>query len=898
MNFVTRFTVPIILCYLILCTAGQAQQLKVSGNILDSLSQHPLAFANIIAQPVSEEDQAAFAISDESGRFSLNLRKGGNYLITASYLGYQKRSVFLYGDLKEDRSLDFQLIPIIKDLDEVIVIEKGPPIIVKRDTIIYEAEVFASGDERKLKEVLKKLPGVEVDRNGSVFVNGERVDKLLVEGRPFFGGNSKLAVNHIPADAVNKVEVLQDYNEIVFLKGLSGEQEVAMNIKLKEDKKNFAFGDVKAGTNFENRYLFHPNLFYYSPKTNINFIGDVNNAGIAPFTFADYLAFEGGASRLMKNTASIFNGLQNEFESLLIGKDFYVGKDKFAALDHSYRINPKLGISSYALFSGSAIESRFSRVNNYFVGDQLSVTERRDTWETTESTLGLAKIALDFQPTEKEFFSYQVSGKISGVSNPVLNRTKSLSSQNDILSHAKTHALRVSQSVEWHKQNTKAHTSSFSFDHQYSERLPETQWQSENPILPGLIPYVEDSTYHILQFRKTEVNQLNALYKHYWIINNDNHIYTTLGNSYSRQGFKSLETQALSNGFLKPLSEDFGNDLRFGLNDIFIGIHHKFQKGNLELEYGLTTHQYHWKGIQKQSFRKATMVLLPAIRANIEIKNIGKIKIDYKLKSFFPDASNFVDNFYLKNFNTLFRGNADLQNELSHVLNIHYSRFDFLTRTTFNGNFSFERKINNIQNQVILSDINQFYFPVLVKVPDFRWRFRGGFAKDLTSIKFSSRLLTNYFYQKQQINGQGVNTRRLDFTAGISLETKFDNLPNLEMGYNQRMNYYFMGSGVSTFTINEPLLNVNYRFFSDFVLKAEYTGSIFRRTKAAPLYFNTANASLYYQEEDHPLGFEIEVKNLFDVSEKVESFFSSFLVSESRTYLMERLILLSISYTL
>ena len=103
-------------------------------------------------------------------------------------------------------------------------------------------------------------------------VRGKKVTRVLVENKTFFTGNSKLAVNNIPADAVDKVEVLDNYNEVAMLKGLQDSEDMAMNILLKEDKKKFVFGDIEVGAGIKDRYLLHPNLFYYSPDTNINFI--------------------------------------------------------------------------------------------------------------------------------------------------------------------------------------------------------------------------------------------------------------------------------------------------------------------------------------------------------------------------------------------------------------------------------------------------------------------------------------------------------------------------------------------------------------------------------------------------------------------------------------------------
>ena len=126
---------------------------------------------------------------------------------------------------------DFVLQENPDQLKEVI-IDYTPPVTIKKDTIIYRTDVFVTGNERKLREVLKKLPGVEVDRSGNVSVQGKKITKVLVENKLFFTGDSKMAVNNIPADVVNTIEILDNYNDVAMLKGLQESEDMAMNIKL------------------------------------------------------------------------------------------------------------------------------------------------------------------------------------------------------------------------------------------------------------------------------------------------------------------------------------------------------------------------------------------------------------------------------------------------------------------------------------------------------------------------------------------------------------------------------------------------------------------------------------------------------------------------------------------
>ena len=238
-----------------------SQNYTLKGFVKDSL-QNPLPFANVVAEPIIKSNNFKFGITDEKGRYKIKIKKG-NYNVKVSYLGFQTKKTELL--IKGDTTKNFILTEQPNNLDEVII---EIPVIVKQDTIIYNTDKFVNGKERKLKNVLKKLPGVEVDKNGTVIVQGKKVTKLLVEGKPFFGGGTKLGINNIPADAIDNIVILDNYNEVGFLKNLSDSEEMAMNIILKEDKKKFVFGDIEAGKGNKEFYRTHSNLFLLQPQNN------------------------------------------------------------------------------------------------------------------------------------------------------------------------------------------------------------------------------------------------------------------------------------------------------------------------------------------------------------------------------------------------------------------------------------------------------------------------------------------------------------------------------------------------------------------------------------------------------------------------------------------------------
>src|SRR5690606_12339551 len=251
-----------------------------------------------------------WAMTDEKGFYSLELDSQLDYELEVSYMSYEK-SVFTLraSDLRQE--LHFNLKLASHELGEVDINYQYTPMLIKKDTVTFRLDAFTRGDERKLKEALEKLPGMEVDDNGQVRFQGNLVNKTLVENRLFFGGGSKLAVENIPADAVDKIELISNSSEIDFLKDLLLGEELAMNVQLKNDKKNLIFGDLDASVGLNEHRLAHAALFKYTPENNISLIADHNSLGKAAFTLEDAFRFQGGSQYLLNSNRPTFTDLYN-----------------------------------------------------------------------------------------------------------------------------------------------------------------------------------------------------------------------------------------------------------------------------------------------------------------------------------------------------------------------------------------------------------------------------------------------------------------------------------------------------------------------------------------------------------------------------------------------------------
>ena len=895
---ILRINITVLISFLLIIVSGfsiNAQNITVSGKVQDSLKT-PLDYANILAVPESDSE-LRFAITKDNGEYQLKLEQNQTYKVTVSYLGFLPQDITVK-TTTENLIKDFSLQVNNNQLDEVT-LNYTPPITVKKDTTIYRVDKFTTGEERKLKDVLKKLPGVEVDRAGNVTVQGKKVTKVLVEGKTFFTGNSKLAVNNIPADAVNEIEVLDNYNEVAMLKGLQDSEDLAMNIKLKEDKKNFAFGDIEAGAGIKDRYVVHPNLFYYSPKTNVNLIGDLNNTGTKSFTFRDYLEFEGGFGKLMSDSGGYFNLFNSDFAQYLANQDFKSNTNQFGALNIRQAINNVTDISGYVISSKAKIETESNTINQYIFSQPF--TENRTQANTTNSFFTIGKITIDYDPTFKEDFAYNSFIKVTNNDAFGLINTISPSQNNTINTLTDVTGLNLKQNISYSRKLSKKHTGTLEATYSYQNDKPITNWLTNQDILQGQIPLQNDAIFNILQTKTVNTHNASAIVKDYWVVNNFNHLYTSLGVNAALNSFNNSDVQQLNNGAINNFNTaGFGNNLNYNFIDTFVGLEYKFQIGITTFKPAAYYHFYNWQVNQlNENISKTKAILLPQFTTKVEFNSSEKLNFRYKLNARFPTVNRLANNFILSNFNSVFRGNPNLENTLYHTVSLSYYKFSLFKNLNINLGTSFNKKVKDFKNITQLDGINQFNTQILFEQPEHSWTINGTIAKKINKIKYKFRGSYGYRDFFQIVNTETNKNISKAISGTISAETSFKKHPNIEIGYKKDFNNYRSRGNITKFQNDLFFVNLEYDFLENFIFKADYNLDNYQnKSLNIKNSFDNANASLFYQVEGSPWGFEINATNLFDTAFKQDNSFSDFLISDSKTFILPRIILFKVAYKL
>jgi len=881
-----------------------SQSVRFDGFIQDG-QKNPLEMANIMAVNAATKAMDSYGITNDKGRFQLTLKPNTSYTIKISYLGMKSKEIQL-ATKSENIAQNIVMDDVGIELEGVEIVREMP-VSIKGDTIVYNADSFKSGTERKLEDVLKKLPGVEVNADGEIEVEGKKVTKLMVEGKDFFDGDTKLGVKNIPADAIDKIQVLRNYNEIGALKGLENDQDnVAMNIKLKDGKKNFWFGDVTSGTGvaeLDSRYIINPKLFYYSPKYSINLITNFNNIGELPLTAQDYFKFTGGFRNMMKKGGSNFNVSSNDIGiSLLRNNRAKEIETKFGATNFAYSPKKEWTLSGFGILSTSKtdLETK-SQTTILASGDQ----QKRDELTHQKNNLGLFKLSSSYKPNAKLQFDYDILTKLTKqeedtdlLREAIENNVTTIET---IFTNKKQDPTSINQNLSLYYTQSDKNIFAFEMQHLYQDENPfynanlRTQPFDEEDLI-GYIPGQNRNDLNQDRFVKT--NKVDAKLDYYYMVTPKSNINITLGNTYSYQNFNSHIFQILDNGDKNDLNDTSNNnEVNYNFNDTFLGFHYKILAGKFTLTPGVSLHSYKMTNTQlgtdySQNFIK----VLPDFFALYQIKKSETLTYNFSLSNDFTDINQLAAGYVLSDYSSLFRGNRLLENATSQVHSLRYFKYNMFNFENIFANATYTRKVDAIKTKADFEGINQSSVPYNSNLADETLSGMGSYGRSfLKNYKASVNASLNWSKFNNIQNEELTTTESFTQSYTVKASTNYKNLPNIEFGYNMLINKY---SG-STFFTDKPFARLDYYFLDSFSFVSEYEFYHYYNTdKSVDNEYDFLSASLIYQKKNSKWEYKIAATNLLNTTYLNDDNFSQFSTRVSQYTVQPRYIIFSMKYNL
>tara|TARA_R110002049_G_scaffold9962_2_gene49642 strand:- start:2183 stop:4894 length:2712 start_codon:yes stop_codon:yes gene_type:complete len=866
----------LILFTLLLVAGSTFAQVKIEGVVRDSIGA-PLELANVIAINQETQKLDSYGITSPDGRYKLSVEKNTNYKIQVSYIGMKTEQAeikTLDADIANDFTMQYD-----NTLDEIELVYEMP-VTIKGDTITYNADSFNKGTERKLGDVLKNLPGVEINDDGQIEVEGKVVSKLMVDGKEFFDGDTKLATQNIPSNAVDKVEVLKNYAEIGQLSGVTNNQDnIAINIKLKEGKKNFWFGNITVGGGASNKnglYLLQPKLFYYSPTYSINTITDLNNLGEIAFSRRDYFNFTGGFRSPSRSSGTNINLGNNNLGFLTAqnnrAKDI---NTKFGAANFSWSPNKALDLSGFAIFSNSKTELQENRDVQY-TDPELGIPDESTESNTTQrSDLGMLKLSAKYKPNSNNQLDYDILGRISKESQD----QDFFSSVNGTIEELeKSSPYSISQNLNYYY--TLNATNIFALEVQH---LLQDEDPFYNAILEDKDNYEGTANnlgldgaqigYNIAQEKRVQSNQMDAKLDYWNILNNKSDINLTVGAILSSQKFNSDIFQFLDDGsqFNPTPTINDGldtNAIKYNFSDMYLGAHYRLKSGLFTFTPGVSAHAYSAKNTQFGTETTDNFFrLLPDFNMRIQLKKSEQITLDYGMQTQFTDVSKFASGLVLNSYSSLYSGNPDLQSALSHNINLSYYSFNMFNYTNVFGSLNYNKSINNIRNISIFEpgSVVRVSSPFNSGFADESASANGRFQRTFGKLRASVNGNLNYSKFNQFVQNRPSVSESFSQTYRGELRTNFKTAPNVEIGYRYSIQDNNQGDRNTKFYTKAPSIELDALIFKTITFRTDYTYNNFSDATKTINSYEFLNASLAYRKDkDAKLEYEIKATNLFN----------------------------------
>ncbi|WAC12870.1 outer membrane beta-barrel protein [Dyadobacter pollutisoli] len=363
MNRIT--SIVLLLATLAFPALAQAQNAQITGTVLDSVNRAPVVGAYVAVSRNTPEAKPEYVTTDVNGKFSFTgLTKQVTYLVKVSYLSYKDATqvVTLHNDSEDLGSIT--LTEAVANLKEVKVVGQITAMEQKGDTTQFNAAAFKTNPDATTEDLIQKMPGITVT-NGTVTAHGETVNRVLVDGKPFFGDDAALTLKSLPAEIVDKIEVFDKLSDQAQFTGFDdGNGQKTINIVTKADRKMGQFGKVFAGYGLDNRYQAGGNISFFKGNQRISVIGLSNNINVQNFSSQDLLGVTGSGGGGGRGGAGGGGGASNNF---LVGNQSGITGTNSFGLNYANKFGKKVDVSGSYFYNRTGNTNAQTTEKEYFL---------------------------------------------------------------------------------------------------------------------------------------------------------------------------------------------------------------------------------------------------------------------------------------------------------------------------------------------------------------------------------------------------------------------------------------------------------------------------------------------------------------------------------------------------
>lgn len=706
-----KFLVVVMVVFISFSTKAQ-----VKGSLVDSATQKPIENAVIGLVVKANPTDTSYTFTNDKGQFRFENVPNSSFSIVIRHLGYWPVAKFI--SLSKPEKLinvgSFVMAQDAKLLSEVTV--EAPAIVIKEDTIEYNAASFKTKEGAVVEDLIKKMPGIQVDKDGNVTAQGKAVSRVKVNGKDFFGGDVKTATKELPANIVDKIQIIDDYGDQATVSGIKdGDPDKVMNIQIKKDKNKGFFGRVTAGYGTQDRYQASFNGNYFNNNTQISVIGNSNNTNTALFNFNG--GGNRGASSIMRNGMQMMNNAGGMGALQSMDASAFGGNNSGIATTHSFGFNyrdqwsKRLTVyGSYSYNYKNLNQLQTSSSQNFY--DTSSFVNNQDINNNTAGNSHRFTFNLEYQI---DSFNYL---KIS----PNINYSGSNADNYSAFDYKKFDSTKTTDGSNKSFTKSKAPylAATLLFNHKFRKRgrnfsasislgtNNNNNWQDVTNLSYQYVPpfagprnsfqYIdqENANYNYgLRFTYSEpLNKYQSLDFSY------SHNLSHAQNNRQTYNVDSATQEKTINNFL---SNNYEND--FYNNRLGVSLRTTKKKYNYTIGLSFQPVNLQGNSITKDSayntIKRAN--LFPIARFSYNFSRTKTLHFSYNGNATQPSFSQLQPVPDQSNQQSVTLGNPNLKPSMNHNMNFSYNNFNFITGKLLFSNLSF----STIRNQIVYNNISR-----------------------------------------------------------------------------------------------------------------------------------------------------------------------------------------------
>ena len=811
----------IFLFFLSFSAVAHAQS-GISGKVTDA-DNNAVSFASVVLVNKENSTIVAFAISDERGQFSIDCA-GGVYILQVRCLGYEFHQHEVTLSDNEQKNIDIVLAESAVALDEIMIQARDPGIRIREDTITYITSAFTDGSERVLGDVLNRLPGIEVDNRGRVTAHGRQVERILLEGQDFFSGNTQLAVNNLPAEIAETIEVLSNYSEFSLLRGFQSHERTVINIGVNNERIGKTSGNVDVGGGYANKTAAKGNILQIKPKFMTSVLGSFNNTGDEVFSIEDYIGLQGGVSEMINDHGGQVNlEPTDEERRLFFPQNNILSRiNGLSALNIAYLPNPSTRINSYFLYNGNS--EKTEDIN------RLWYTAPGNSFETFQENAGKINtnffnghLKVNHQKSEKVIFAYK-----GDISNVFVDEKSSLASrlntqQINSLGSRDAQSLKTQHSIVMMTSLGK-HLLTTGLNFSYSSMPSFYDLQTDLILIP--VPLViQDDMYLGRQNVDTRQFKAGANLSFYYRLNPSIHFKTSLNFEGVNQHYNSDIYQRWLDGSYDRLeADDLQN--RFSIEtqnyNVYAGI--SKNTGLLRFRLGAFTHLY------THNSKRVTNIDLnnkyninPVSELSLYFSQRHRLSLSFSKTDVLLPTNAYVSGIVFDSpFSFVRNSQVDALYASQYKASVSYNIIDLFSNTMFFLFSGYQKSTNRNSNNIFKNNMLTEYNPVLSPLWS-NFFMRLNLSKGLWKLPWTMKLTGGY-----------TNSSFTNMSANLENRYKVDNLTGaLQFSSNYRKTFDFEGQTGVEYISNASDLGANAQLIQKYAskIKMNVKGSFFAETQ-------------------------------------------------------------------